>query len=89
MNAMAAAWLLILIAFPYCFTRFFFERFGHISVLGMSILVATLILAGNRRAKLPQQIAIACLAVLVCIYYLLSVSGVKIRARDKLTADWS
>jgi hypothetical protein len=55
----------------------FVERFGHISVLGMPILVATLILAGNRRAKLPQQIAIACLAVLVCIYYVFECIGGK------------
>lgn len=63
--------LLILIAFlPYCFTRGFASRFGYISALGMAILVSVLIVAGMRRARHAQQAAIACLATLMCLYYI-------------------
>jgi hypothetical protein len=62
--------LVILIAFiPYCFTNGFADRFGYISAVGMSVLLAISILAGLRKTSRPQQVLVACGAVLLCTYY--------------------
>jgi hypothetical protein len=74
--------LTILIAFiPYCFTNGFAYRFGYISALGISLLLAACILAGFRSTGGPRQITLACFGILLCVYYVL--------ADRKILLDWT
>lgn len=63
--------LTALVAFlPYCFTHGFAFRFGYISALGMSIFLATCLVAGFRSVSSPRPAVFACAGILLGAYFI-------------------
>ena len=63
--------LVALLAFlPYCFTHGFAFRFGYISALGMSIFLATCLLAGFRSVPRWRRAMFACIGILLGAYFM-------------------
>ena len=63
--------LVVLIAFlPYCFTHGFAFRFGYISALGISIFLATYLLAGFRSLPRSRPAVFGCIGILLGAYFI-------------------
>ena len=63
--------LVVLLAFlPYCFTHGFAFRFGYISALGMSIFLATCLLAGFRSVPRRRSMVFGCIGILLGVYFI-------------------